>query len=87
MAATGLTQPAIKSVAKSPVFLDGQDPKSKGFLVDAVKDGHYWPVDPNVNEWKAMIDSSMDRVWNDNADPGVALTKVTKEINSKFFKK
>jgi hypothetical protein len=44
-------------------------------------------VDPNVNEWKAMIDSSMDRVWNDNADPGVALTKVTKEINSKFFKK
>ncbi len=87
MAATGLTQPAIKALAKSPVFLDGQDPKSKGFLVDAVKNGRYWPVDPNVNEWKAMVDSAMDRVWNDNADVGKALAKVTKDINSKFFKK
>ena len=87
MAATGLTQPAIKTLAKSPVFLDGQDPKSKAFLVDAVQYGHYQPMDPNINEWKAMVDSAMDRVWNDNVDVAQALTKVTKEINSKFFKK
>lgn len=87
MAATGLTQPALKTLAKSQVFLDNQDPQSKGFLVDAVQYGHYWPMDPNVNEWKAMVDSAMDRVWNDNVDVAKALTNVTKEINSKFFKK
>jgi multiple sugar transport system substrate-binding protein len=87
MAATGLTQPAIKRLAKSPVFLDGQAPKSKGFLVNAVKYGHFQPMDPNINEWKAMVDSAMDRVWNDKADVAKSLTKVTKEINSKFYKR
>ncbi|HUO57417.1 MAG TPA: sugar ABC transporter substrate-binding protein [bacterium] len=86
MAATGLTQPAIKAVAASPVFLDGQQPKSKGFLVDAVKFGRYWPMDPNVPEYKAMVDSSLDKVWNDNEPAAKALMKVTKEINTKFFK-
>jgi hypothetical protein len=34
-----------------------------------------------------MVDSAMDRVWNEKADVAKALSKVTKEINSKFFKK
>ncbi len=87
MAATGLTQPAIKALAQSPVFLDGLEPKSKGFLVDAVKEGHYQPLDPNINEWKARVDSALDRVWNEDEPAQKVLTKVTKEINAKFFKK
>ncbi|HEY5038437.1 MAG TPA: extracellular solute-binding protein, partial [bacterium] len=87
MAATGLTQPALKALAQSNVFLDGQPPKSKGFLVDAVKYGHFQPLDPNVPEWKARIDSALDRVWNGNETAAVALKKVTMEINGKFFSK
>ena len=87
MAATGLTQPAIKSLAKSPVFLDGLDPKSKGFLVEAVKDGHYQPLDPNIDEWTKRVQAELDRVWTGKETAAVALKKVTKEVNDKFFKK
>ncbi len=87
MAATGLTQPALKTLAQSPVFLDGQTPKSKGFLVDAVKYGHFQPLDPNVPEWKALIDSSLDRVWSGEETPAQALKKAAAEVNEKFFKK
>jgi multiple sugar transport system substrate-binding protein len=86
MAATGLTQPAMKSLAKSPVFLDGQKPVSKAFLVDAVKDGHFQPYDPNLLEWINMVGSALDRVWNGDDTAEKALTKITKEINGKFYK-
>jgi multiple sugar transport system substrate-binding protein len=87
MASTGLTQPALKALAKSAVFLDGQPPKSKGFLVDAVKYGHFQPLDPNVPEWKARIDAALDRVWAGEETPEQALKKAAAEVNDKFFKK
>jgi multiple sugar transport system substrate-binding protein len=87
MTATGLTQPALKTLAKSPVFLDGLSPKSKGFLVDAVKYGHFQPTDPNVAEWYQMVGSALDRVWTGDETAASALAKVTKTINTKFYKK
>jgi multiple sugar transport system substrate-binding protein len=86
MASTGLTQPAIKALAQSPVFLDNQQPKSKGFLVEAVKDGHFQPLDPNVSEWKSHIDSGLERVWNGTETADVALKKAVAEVNANFFK-
>ena len=85
MAATGLTQPALKAIAQSPVFLDGQTPKSKGFLVDAVQYGHFQPLDPNVAEWKARIDSALDKVWSGEETAAQALKKAAAEVNGKFF--
>lgn len=87
MAATGLTQPALKTLAKSDVFLDGQSPKSKAFLVDAVKDGHFWPYDANVQEWKNMVDSALDRAWTGDETVESILKKVTAKVNEKFYKK
>lgn len=87
MASTGLTQPALKTLADSSVFLDGQDPKSKGFMVKAVKDGHFQPYDPNVTEWKIRVDSALERVWNGSETAESALKKVTAMINEKFYKK
>lgn len=88
MAATGLTQPALKTLAKSPVFLDGQDPKSKGFLVDAVKDGTFQPIDPNLNEWyNSMVVPALDKVWSGQETAAQALSKVSATINQKFYKK
>ncbi len=87
MAATGLTQPALRTLADSPVFLDGQPPKSKGFLVGAVKYGHFQPLDPNETEWYSMVGSALDRVWSGRETAAAALKKVTEQINSKFYKK
>lgn len=87
MAATGLTQPALKTLAESEVFLDGKPPRSKKFLVDIVKYGHFQPFDPNEAEWYNMVGSALDRVWNGDETAEEALDKVTKVINTKFYKK
>jgi multiple sugar transport system substrate-binding protein len=87
MASVGLTQPAMRTLAKSKAFLDGQMPKSKGFLVDAVKYGHTAPFDPNEAEWMDKIGSALDRVWAGTDQPGTVLKKVVQEVNEKFFKK
>jgi multiple sugar transport system substrate-binding protein len=87
MAATGLTQPALKALAQSTVFLDGQTPQSKGFLVDAVQYGHFQPLDPNVAEWMARIDAELDRVWAGEETAAQALKKAASEVNEKFYKK
>jgi ABC-type glycerol-3-phosphate transport system substrate-binding protein len=87
LASTGLTQPALRPLAQSKAFLDGQKPLSKGFLVDAVKYGHFQPFDPNETEWITMVGSALDRVWNGTATPAEVLKKAAKEVNAKFFSK
>ena len=83
--ATGLIQPALLKVAHSKVFLDGQKPRSKGFLPGSVKYGHYRSFDPNVMEWTNLVGSELDRVWNGTETAGQALKKATGEVNGKFF--
>ncbi len=87
MATTGLCQPALRTLAQTPIFVDGQRPKSKGFLVDAPKYGHSNPFDPNQAEWSAMIGSALDRVWNGNEQAEPVLKRVTREVNERFFGK
>jgi len=87
LAATGLTQPAMKTLAKSKAFLDGQKPLGKGFMVDAVQYGHFQPFDPNENEWIDRVNSFLDKVWNGTEKSEVALKKAAQEVNAKFFNK
>lgn len=85
LAQTGLAQPALKAVANSTAFLDGQAPQSKGFLLGAVQYGHFQPMDPHENEWLALVNSALDRVWNGEAEVAPTLRKITAEINEKFY--
>ncbi len=87
MAATGLTQPAMKTLADSPAFLDTQIPQGKKFLVNAVKDGHFRPFDANATEWLDMMGTELAIVWLGTETPEAALTKLNKTINEKFYKK
>jgi multiple sugar transport system substrate-binding protein len=87
IATMGSAQPALRSVAQSPAFLNDQVPKSKGFLVDAVKYGRFESFDPNIIEWRALVSGELDRVWAGTETAEAALKKVTKEVNTKFFKK
>jgi multiple sugar transport system substrate-binding protein len=87
MAATGSAQPALMKVASSKYFLDGQTPKSKGFLLKAVKDGHFEPFDPQIVEWRSLILTNLDRVWSGTETAEQVLTRSTQEVNTKFFGK
>ncbi len=85
--ATGLIQPALQKVARSKVFLDGQKPRSKGFLPGSVKYGHYRSFDPDVMEWTNLVGSELDRVWDGTETAAQALGKAVREVNGKFFRK
>ena len=87
MAATGLTQPALKTLAKSPAFLDDQDPKSKQFLVECVKDGTFGAADSRRDEWLSIIGAALDRVWSGDKKAVEVLPEVVRAVNKKFFPK
>ncbi len=65
LAATGLAQPAIMSVSNSPLFLDGQDPKNKKMILEAMK---YVKYNPMCKNWFEVHDSiigpELEKVWN-----------------------
>jgi ABC-type glycerol-3-phosphate transport system substrate-binding protein len=77
LAATGLAQPAIMSVSNSPLFLDGQDPKNKKMLLEAMK---YVKYNPMCKNWFEVHDSvigpELDKVWNGTETPAEAMDKL-----------
>jgi multiple sugar transport system substrate-binding protein len=85
MAATGLTQPALRSLASTPAFLDGKAPKSKKFLVDSVKDGTFRALDSRSEEWLNIIGAQLDRVWSGDKKAAEVLPAVVRDVNRKFF--
>jgi len=88
MARTGLTQPAMRTVADSKDFLDDQKPLSKRFLLDAVKDGTYRAFDLHAEEWmNSLLGPHLDRVWNGTETAAQALPGAAREVNDKFYSK
>jgi multiple sugar transport system substrate-binding protein len=77
LAATGLAQPAIMSVANSSVFLDGKDPQNKKMLLEAMK---YVKYNPMCKNWFEVHDSiivpTLDKVWNGNETPAEAMKRL-----------
>ena len=55
--------------------------------MDAVKDGHFQPLDPNIREWKSMDDRRWTAFGTGMRRRTAALKKVIAEINKNFFKK
>ncbi len=88
MAATGLVQPALRSLANSPVFLDGKDPKNKKMLLYCAEHAQASPA------WKPWVEFT-DTLWRPQTDPmwikgytgdPVALLKgLEAQANAKYF--
>jgi ABC-type glycerol-3-phosphate transport system substrate-binding protein len=77
LAATGLAQPALMSVANSPAFLDGKDPLNKKMLLEAVKYVKYSPVCKNMGEvHDTLIRPELDKVWIGQETAEEALKKL-----------
>jgi multiple sugar transport system substrate-binding protein len=77
LAATGLAQPAIVSVANSPTFLDGKDPQNKKMVLEAMK---YVKYNPMCKNWFEVHDSlivpTLDKVWNGGETPVEAMKRL-----------
>lgn len=87
LAATGMIQPALISLAGSDVFAKAPGPEHKGILLDMPKDSIYEPFIANWGEiFYGTLGPAMDPVWLGEKTPEQVLPEVTKRINQKFFK-
>ncbi len=84
LASTGFAQPALMKVANSSYFLDGQDPKNKKMLLEAVKYVEYGPLCKNWTETlSGIIGPEMEKVWNatETAEQAMANLKPRLDAN------
>ena len=88
LAETGLAQPAIIKIAKSPHFIDNKPPVSKKFLLKAVKYGVFPPATSSwIEALNMYILPGLDKVWTGEKEPEEILPEIVKEVNKRFFKK
>jgi multiple sugar transport system substrate-binding protein len=90
LATTGLAQPAIKKLAASKVFLDGQKPLNKKMLLKAAEKGY---TSPALGSWSEFYDGiwrpQTDLIWTpDFAGGEEAMIKAAvAQGNTLLFKK
>jgi multiple sugar transport system substrate-binding protein len=86
LAATGLSQPAMKKIAESKLFLDGLKPLHKDMLLRAVKYVKFAPLMPEWEEINvSMIAPAFDKIWNGKEKAAPVLKRVVPEINANYF--
>jgi multiple sugar transport system substrate-binding protein len=84
MASTGLIQPALKSLANSPVFLDGLPPLNKKILLGAEVDGVFDPLALNWQEiLLGSITPALDRVWEGKTTAKEAVAQLAEDLKKK----
>lgn len=82
LAETGLTQPAIKDIARAWAN-DGRVPKNKKMLLAAVKHVVYEPFSPGWREARSLyIVPALDRVFKGKEDAKVAIDKIIKKVDN-----
>ena len=81
LASTGLVQPALESVAASPAFVDGKDPKNKKFLLRIVESAL---DDPLATNWldvkRKVVYPALDKVWNGQESAEKAIRELNVEL-------
>ncbi|HRU39264.1 MAG TPA: extracellular solute-binding protein, partial [Candidatus Goldiibacteriota bacterium] len=86
LAQTGLAQPAIKEIAESKAFLDGQAPRHKDVVLKAVQ---YVTFAPLMPEWEqinvSMIAPAFDKIWTGKEKASKVIKEMVPEINSNYF--
>jgi ABC-type glycerol-3-phosphate transport system substrate-binding protein len=88
IASTGLAQPALKALANSPVFLDGQDPQNKKMLLYCAEHAQ---ASPAWKPWVEFVDTMWrpmtDPMWIQGytGDPDALLKDLQDKANAKFF--
>ncbi len=86
LAQTGLAQPAMKAIAESKAFLDGQPPKHKDIVLKAVDNIVFVPLMP---EWEqinvSLIAPAFDKIWSNKVKASKVIKELVPEINENYF--
>ncbi len=84
LAGTGLTQPALKSVANSPAFLDGQKPLNKKMLLNAVQYSVYPPLAKNWMEiYQGIATPAFEALWSGKYTAADAIAQIAENVKDK----
>ncbi len=84
MAGTGLAQPALRSVAESAAFLDGQKPLNKKMLFKAVDYSVYEPLATNWLEIRqGSIAPIFDQIWTGKLTAAQAVSQLADVLKDK----
>ncbi len=83
MSASGLIVPALRSVANSPVFLDGQLPLNKKALLKMVS---YGVLQTRAKNWREISDGvilpTFDRVWAGTQSAQEAVSQLDEKLKT-----
>jgi len=88
IAATGLAQPALKALAASPAFLDGQAPANKKMLLACAEHAQPSPAWKRWQEFGITLFGPMtDPMWikGYDGDPKALLQQVEQKGNAQYF--
>jgi ABC-type glycerol-3-phosphate transport system substrate-binding protein len=84
MASTGLSQPALKSVAESGAFVDNQKPLNKKFLLKAVDFSVYPPMTKDWSEiYQGSITPVFDQLWIGKITAQEAINQLVETLKNK----
>jgi ABC-type glycerol-3-phosphate transport system substrate-binding protein len=84
LASAGLTQPALKSVAESPAFLDNQKPMNKKMLLKAVDYSVYPPMAKNWMEiYQGVATPAFEALWNGKYTAAAAISLIADNLKNK----
>jgi ABC-type sugar transport system permease subunit len=73
LAKTGIAEPAIMSLAKSSLWLDGKRPINRKLTIEEVSYVHFDVLDPDWPQVSALIDPKLQLVWNNTLTPEQAI--------------
>jgi multiple sugar transport system substrate-binding protein len=88
LAATGLAQPALRALANSPVFLDGQAPKNKRMLLACAERAQPSPAWKRWSEFGRTVWGPLtDPLWikGYQGDPAALIKQVQDQGNRDYF--
>ena len=88
LAATGLAQPALRALARSPAFLDGQKPANKRMLLACAEHMQTTPAWSRWTEFTRTIWAPLtDPIWVKGyaGDPATLIRRVQALANQRFF--
>ena len=88
LAASGLAQPALRAMAKSPAFLDGQKPANKRMLLACAEHMQASPAWTRWTEFGRTVWAPMtDPLWikGYSGDPVALIKQVQAQGNERFF--
>lgn len=82
-AATGRDMPSFVEVARSPIFLDPDNPpENDGIFLEAARTARPLEIDPSLDAWGELVNVEINEIFIVRKDVGKAMREVTPRVNA-----